>query len=152
GEQFLQRPGLVNARALFSPSQRPTLAGTALSAGTDDPLVGQMLGAYRIEGRLGQGGMGVVYLAEDTLLKRRVAIKVLPRSAQEDVSSVRRFLREAQAVALLNHPNIVAIYHVDQWAGGHSLVLEFMAGGSLQARLHRSGALAWPEATRAVID
>jgi serine/threonine-protein kinase len=72
-----------------------------------------MLGKYR----LGQGGMGVVYEAEDTLLKRRVAVKLLPESVAADPETMRRFVREARSAGRLNHPHVVTIYEVDQRGG-----------------------------------
>jgi hypothetical protein len=95
--------------------------------------------------------MGVVWEAEDTLLQRRVAIKVLAYSSAADPGALRRLLREAQAVARLSHPNVVAVHHVGQWEGGYYLVLERMRG-SLQGRLGAEGPLPWPEATRAVAE
>jgi eukaryotic-like serine/threonine-protein kinase len=77
-------------------------------------LPGTVLNHYRIVGELGAGGMGVVYEAEDTRLQRRVALKVLPTTASEDPSRYVRFEREAQALASLNHPNIVTIYSVEE--------------------------------------
>ena len=70
-------------------------------------MIGRMLAHFRITGALGKGGMGEVYLAEDTKLGRRVAIKVLPESSTSDPASLARFAREAEAVAGLNHPNVV---------------------------------------------
>jgi serine/threonine protein kinase len=151
-EQLLQEPCPVNARAFLAGNEPGTVPGAPPGAEPEDGLVGRQLGPYRIEQRLGRGGMGVVYRAADTLLKRQVAIKVLPRSAWGDADRLRRLLREAEAVARLSHPNIAVIHHVDQWEGGYFLVLELLPGGSLQARLDRGGALPWPEATRALID
>src|SRR6267378_3047241 len=84
----------------------------------------QMIGHYRIAGKLGEGGMGAVYRAKDTKLNRDVAIKVLPDSLAADPDRLARFSREAQLLAQLNHPNIAAIYGVEDRA----LVLELVEG------------------------
>lgn len=110
------------------------------------------LGKYRILNRLGRGGMGVVYAAEDTLLKRPVAIKVLSSAVAKNPESLKRFLREAQAAARLIHPHVVAIHEIDQRDGLWFIVMEMIEGGSLQDYLRRQTALPWPEATRLLAD
>ena len=85
-------------------------------------MIGQMLGHYRIESKLGEGGMGVVYRARDTHLDRFVAIKVLPAEAVTNPERKRRFVQEAKAASALNHPNIVHIYDINKASS-----LEFMA-------------------------
>ncbi len=117
-----------------------------------DLAVGTMLEQFRVLGRLGQGGMGVVYEAEDTLLHRRVAIKTLPRPADEHDPELQRLLKEARAVGKLNHPNIVGIYHVGHWSGGYYLVLELLTGGSLQSLLRDGIPATWKQATQAIAD
>lgn len=119
---------------------------------SNEPHKGRMLGKYRVKGRLGQGGMGTVYEAEDSLLKRQVAIKILPRTVSSDPQALQRFLLEAQAAARLNHPNVVAIYEVDQREGAYFIVMELVRGGSAQDRLNKCGPFAWQEATRVVAD
>jgi serine/threonine-protein kinase len=111
-----------------------------------------MLGKYRLGRRLGQGGMGVVYEAEDTVLKRRVAIKVLPDSAAADAETMRRFVREARSAGRLNHPNVITIYEVDQRDGMYYLVMELIEGGSVQDRLQANGTIPWQEATHILAD
>jgi serine/threonine protein kinase len=150
-ERLLQTPCLVNVRDLLPAVERPT-AADAPPARPADTMVGREVGVYRVGDVVGQGGMGVVYQAEDTLLKRRVALKVLPRPAWGDDAALRRLLREAQVVARLSHPHVVPLYHVLPWEGGYCLVMEFMAGGSLQARLDRAAPLPWREATGATAD
>lgn len=112
-----------------------------------DPRIGQLLGKYNIHRRVGQGGMGVVYEAEDTLLKRRVALKFLPHAVSADPHTWQRFLLEARAAARLNHPNAVAIYEIDQRDGASYLAMEFVEGGSTHEHLKTRGPYAWPEAT-----
>jgi serine/threonine protein kinase len=108
------------------------------------------LGKYRILRRLGKGGMGVVYLAEDTLLQRPVAVKILSR-VQSSTSGARlRFLREARAAATLSHPNVVAIHEIDQHRGTPFIVMELLEGGSAADLVDARGPLPWVEATRLV--
>jgi serine/threonine protein kinase len=109
----------------------------------------QRLGKYRITGKLGRGGMGVVYAAEDTLLRRPVAIKVLSSALAKDPQALERFLREARAVARLNHPNVVSIYEIDQKDGLWYLGMELVGAGSLQGVLKDHGAVEWRTGTEA---
>ncbi|HUE90237.1 MAG TPA: protein kinase [Vicinamibacterales bacterium] len=108
-------------------------------------LPGTRLGAYEVTARIGVGGMGEVYQATDTRLKRQVAIKVLPEAFAADPDRVARFHREADAVAALNHPGIAAIYDLAEAGGTTFLVLEFVEGETLADRLAR-GPLAVDEA------
>jgi serine/threonine protein kinase len=94
--------------------------------------VGQQLGPYEIAGPLGAGGMGEVYRARDTRLKREVALKVLPAEFSRDAARQQRFEQEARAVAALNHPNIVAIYDVGEENGVSFIVTELVDGESLR--------------------
>jgi serine/threonine protein kinase len=87
-------------------------------------LIGTTLSHFKITAKLGEGGMGEVYLAEDTKLGREVAIKVLPEAFTEDPERFARFQREAHVLASLNHPNIAAIYDLAEDQGTHFLVLE----------------------------
>lgn len=95
-------------------------------------MIGQQFGHYDVVSRLGSGGMGVVYLARDTRLDRRVAIKVLPDGRVADERARTRFRREAQALSRLNHPNIATIYDFDQYDGRDFLVMEYIEGQSLR--------------------
>src|SRR5208282_5207954 len=97
------------------------------------------IGKYKVLERLGSGGMGSVYLCEHKLMKRRVAVKVLPTSKADDPASRDRFYREARAVAALDHPNIVRAYDIDQDEKLHFLVMEHVDGASLQEIIKRSG-------------
>jgi serine/threonine-protein kinase len=108
------------------------------------PDLGQV-GRYRLLSLLGRGGMGEVYLAHDTRLDRRVALKLLPPHSVGDPAAVARFRREALALARLSHPAIVQVHDADEDAGRHFLVMEHVEGDSLAAALRQYGALppAW---------
>src|SRR4029450_7930176 len=100
------------------------------------PLVtGVRIGTYEIIGKLGAGGMGEVYRARDTKLQRDVAIKVLPESLAHDPASLTRFEREAQAIAALSHPNILAIHDFGTEGRTVYAVTELLEGETLRARL-----------------
>src|ERR1700721_340856 len=101
---------------------------------------GIKLGPYEIQSPLGAGGMGEVYRARDTRLDRTVAIKVLPAAFARDPERLRRFQQEAQAIAALNHPNILAIHDFGEHEGSPYIVTEFLEGETLRERL-RLGAL-----------
>jgi eukaryotic-like serine/threonine-protein kinase len=101
---------------------------------------GTKLGPYEIQSPLGAGGMGEVYRAHDTRLNRDVAIKVLPTAFARDPERLRRFRQEAEAVAALNHPNILAIYDFGEHEGSPYIVAEFLEGETLRERL-RPGAM-----------
>ena len=107
--------------------------------------IGQTLSHYRITAALGAGGMGEVYRATDTKLGRDVAIKVLPAEVSQDPERLARFEREAQLLATLNHPNVAAIYGLEEAEGKPFLVLELVEGEELQQRLER-GAIPVDEA------
>ena len=105
-------------------------------------VIGNKLNHYEIAGRLGQGGMGEVYVARDTKLNRSVALKVLPSAMAADADRRARFEREAQAVAALNHPNIVTIFSVEEDDGVHFITMAHVEGKTLTELLpHRSFAL-----------
>ena len=108
-----------------------------------DPLIGTLLAdCYRVTRVIGQGGMGRVYAGDDEGLGRRVAIKVILPGADEEERALKRFEREAKAVAALKHPNVVDVYYFGQMGDGtRYLVMEYLQGESLQARLDRDGPL-----------
>ena len=111
------------------------------------PEIGQTLSHYHILRKLGQGGMGEVYLARDTVLERDVALKFLPRDMRSDPVARERFLREARAVAALNHPHICVVHETSEVDGTPFIVLEYLAGESLRERLAQ-GPLPLAEALR----
>ena len=106
---------------------------------------GSTIGPYSIERQLGAGGMGVVYLATDTRLDRQVAIKTLPADLAADPERLARFQREAKLLASLNHPNIGAIYGLEEADGHRYLILEYVEGGTLAERL-KAGPIPFDEA------
>src|SRR5262249_9054538 len=99
--------------------------------------IGTRLGSYEVTALLGKGGMGEVYRARDTNLKGEVAIKILPDEFSRDASRLSRFQREAEVLASLNHPNIAAIYDLEEAGETRFLVLELVEGETLAERIQR---------------
>src|SRR5437660_11873508 len=93
---------------------------------------GTKLGRYEIRSKLGAGGMGEVYLAEDTQLHRKVALKILPADVAANQDRMRRFVQEAQSAAALNHPNIAHVYEIGDADGRHFIAMEFVDGVTLR--------------------
>ena len=102
-------------------------------------MIGTTISHYRILEKLGEGGMGEVYVAEDTTLGRKVALKVLPRDMATKSGRLQRFRREARTVAALNHPNIVTIHAVEEADEVTFLAMELVEGDSLQSRVRPGG-------------
>ena len=111
----------------------PAFAAAADMIGLDQSpsLVGRSFGPYGILAKAGAGGMGEVYLAEDTRLGRKVALKLLPANFTRDVDRVRRFQQESRAASGLNHPNIITIHEIGQIESRHFIATEFIDGETL---------------------
>ncbi|MGE0887496.1 MAG: AAA-like domain-containing protein [Blastocatellales bacterium] len=114
------------------------IAAKAISGDLGQSLIGQRIGHYRIQSLIGAGGMGEIYLAEDTRLNRKVALKLLPRHFTRNSDRVRRFKQEARAASALNHPHIVTIFEIGEEGGWHYIVNEFIDGQTLRQRLSAS--------------
>ena len=106
----------------------------------------KQLGAYKILKKIGEGGMGAVYLADDTAVGRKVALKILPKKYASDQTFLSRFRREAKATGKLNHVNIVTAYTTGEDMGVHYYAMEFCEGEPLDAKLLREKALTWDKA------
>jgi serine/threonine protein kinase/Tfp pilus assembly protein PilF len=121
----------------FIESPAIKLAAAMVAVDQAKSLIGQHVGNYRIIALLGGGGMGEVYLAEDPRLERKVALKFLPPRVTADEQSQKRFIREAQAAAKLDHSNICAIHEVGQQGNTDFIVMQYIEGETLAARLER---------------
>ena len=149
-ESTQHKPVPAAPASAASPTAKPRRPEPAPLA--DDQLLGRTIGRYRILQRLGRGGMGLVYEADDALLNRRVAVKFLPPNMQSDSRLRERFFREAQVTARLSHPNIIAIHDIGEVQGSIFVVMELLSPRSLGGHIRDSGALHWSEATRVIAD
>ncbi len=113
------------------------LAARQLAGEKQASLVGKQLGTYQVIAVLGIGGMGEVYLARDERLKRKLALKLLPRHFTRETDRVRRFEREARAASALNHPNIITIYDIGEIAGTYFIAAEYVEGQTLRQLIDR---------------
>jgi hypothetical protein len=132
-----RRPGPDETQALTGSDLAPELASLTAAAEPGPPAIR----GYKIERRLGRGGMGEVYLAVQERLQRTVALKLLPPKLAANADFVRRFEAEARAAAALQHPNVVTIYDVGEDNGAHYLSMEYMDGGTLEERVRVRGRL-----------
>jgi eukaryotic-like serine/threonine-protein kinase len=114
----------------------------AEAAPTAPAQVSGTSGRYVIRGTLGRGGMGIVYKADDTVLDRTVALKVLPESLKENPQALKNFLREAKSAAQLNHPNIVTVYDAGEQDGVYYIAMEYVDGHTLKDIIKRRGKIA----------
>jgi eukaryotic-like serine/threonine-protein kinase len=126
-------------------------AAEASTSNHEQTVIGRMLGHYQMVALLGTGGMGEVYRARDTRLERDVAVKILPEHLAQDSEALRRFEREAKAVAALAHPNVCAIYDFGREQGTTYAVMELLEGETLRDHLSRS-ALDWREAVGVALE
>lgn len=111
------------------------IVAEAMANDQSDNLAGKSLGRYQVIELLGAGGIGEVYLAEDTLLKRRVAVKLLNNISNKNQDHLRRFFREARSASALNHPNILTIHEIGQTDETHFIATEYIKGETLRQRL-----------------
>lgn len=138
-------PNVPNVAKAVAPSSALHAANT--SSAPADPRVGSRWGKYLLVERLGHGGMGVVYKAQDEVLQRVVAIKVMVEAPTEP-DLRRRFAREAKAAARISHPNTVTMFEIGEHDGLMFLAMEYVQGGTAQDRLTARGTLPWRESVR----
>jgi eukaryotic-like serine/threonine-protein kinase len=127
---FIEKPALEAEARSLADEQRDAEA---------ESMVGDTISHYRIISPLGSGGMGEVYLAQDTVLSRQVALKLLPEYFTRDQDRLRRFQQEARAASALNHPNIITIFEIGEFADRHFMVTEFIDGTTLRQHFFGEG-------------
>jgi serine/threonine protein kinase len=118
---------------------------------SDTNLTGRTAGTYRIQDKLGEGGMGAVYRGVDTMVERTVAVKVLKPEIAGNPEIVERFRTEAVTLARLNHPSIATLYTFFREGSDYFMVMEFVSGSTLEDAIRRAGALPWRQATDIMI-
>jgi hypothetical protein len=151
-----QGPAAGNGQGSGAPQRQPSpsLSSTAIAAPRElppDELVGKNVAGYRVIKKIGQGGMGAVYIAEQVSLKREVALKVLSEKFVADSAFVDQFVNEARAAGALNHPNVVQVYDVGQAEGRYFFSMEFVPGGSIEDKVKTKPA-EWSEALNWFLD
>jgi len=142
-------PAVAYESSEFTPVSPTARAGPAES---EDLPIGTKLGNYTVSGILGRGGMGVVYEAENPLLGRRAAIKILPRSLSRDPRTLARFQHEARQAAKVEHPNVVGIYDVGTWGEHFFIAMQYVRGTTAQGLIESEGPLDWRRAARIIVD
>src|SRR5262245_7075472 len=128
------------------------VAATMLAEPQSGALIGQRIGAYQIIDQIGRGGMGEVYLAQDSRLVRKVALKLLPSQFAGDKRRVLRFEQEARTISTLNHPNIVTIFEAGQVEDIYFIATEYIDGRTLRAELKEQGRLSVRDALRIALQ
>jgi len=136
---FFEQPPLSLAAEMFAEKAKKA------------SLIGKQISHYKIISLLGSGGMGDVYLAEDTKLHRQIALKIVKAEFETDVERIERFKREARAVSALNHPNIITIYAIEETEAGNFIATEFIEGQTLRERI-ASGPISWQEAVKIALQ
>jgi serine/threonine protein kinase len=121
-ESFMETPAIANVADVIKAEQNKLEAG-------------KCFGHYEIISLIGAGGMGEVYLAEDTRLERKTAIKILPGNVAQDEERMQRFVREAKSASALNHPNIITIYEIGETDKTHFIATEYIEGATLREQL-----------------
>src|SRR5919109_948670 len=133
---FLQAPTIKIAAQEVVADEFTSIVAAKLPAAPQ--LIGQELANYRIISLLGKGGMGEVYLAQDTTLRRKIALKILPAKFTADEDRLKRFVQEAQSASSLNHPNIITIYEIGHVNDIHFIATEFIDGQTLRKLITES--------------
>ena len=120
--------------------ETPAVANVAVVIEAENKKLeaGKCFGHYEIIKQIGEGGMGEVFLAQDTRLERKIALKLLPESVAQDGERIRRFVREAKSASALNHPNILTIYEIGETDNTHFIATEYIEGKTLRERLKGS--------------